>query len=98
MFDIDAVSKRYFSIKINGSAIEVEPPKRKTLKKLMKLSKNTSEESIDDLYDEVRSLLNKNRTGYVVPEEWVDDLDLDQLISLLSAFFAWIGQVRKDPN
>lgn len=117
MYDISMVSKRYFEIKlsamveriVNGVETEelvqvelkVEPPKLKTLKKVTSLSKVRSEDAMDDLTNAVVLILNKNKTGYKVPEDLIDELDFDQLNGILTSYFEWVGKERnsktKDP-
>ena len=98
MFDISTVNKRYFEIKLNDIRLEVEPPKVKTLKKILALSKARNEDAMDELAEAVRILLSKHKSGYKVPEELVDGLDLDQLNSILTAYFEWLAQEKNSPN
>ena len=107
MFDISTVGKRYFGIKLvvtDGSdkehavQLEVEPPKLKTLKRLVAISKAATEDSMDELAGAVRELLSKNRTKYKVPDEYIDELDYDELVGILTAYFDWLKQSRESPN
>jgi hypothetical protein len=108
MFDISTVSKRYFVIKINVETsedklpkiqiIEVEPPKLKTLKKITALAKTKDENAMDDLTEAVRTILSKNKAGYKVPEEVIDELDFDQMNEILTAYFEWLSNSKQDPN
>lgn len=98
MFDINSINKRYFNIKINGIELDVEPPKIKVLKKIISLTKNKSEDSISELSEAVKLILSKNKTGYLVPDEIIDDLDLDQYNAILIEYFKWIGEVKNSPN
>lgn len=98
MFDISTISKRYFSIKIGEIALEVESPKLKTLKKITSLSKSRNEEAMDDLAEAVHIILNKNKTKYVVSEEFVDELDFDEMNEILTAFFEWLAKSKDSPN
>ncbi len=98
MFDIDTISKRYFRIKINNIEIDVEPPKLKALKQITSLAKAKNEDAVDDLVEAVRIMLNKNKTGYQVQDDLIDELDFDQLLEILTAYFKWIGEVRNSPN
>lgn len=98
MFDISTVSKRYFSIKINGVALEVEPPKLKTLKKITSLSKSRNEDAMNDLAEAVGMLLNKNKSNYQVSEDFIDDLDFDQMNEILTAYFEWLAKSKNSPN
>jgi hypothetical protein len=98
MFDISTLNKRYFNIKINGLELEVEPPKLKVLKKIMALSKTKSAESIDELSEAVGLILSKNKTGYKVPDDVIDELDLDQMFEIITEYFKWLGEARNSKN
>ena len=107
MFDISTVSKRYFSIKLTvegdggkekGIELEVEPPKVKTLKKLVSVSKVAKEDSMDELAAAVQELLSKNKEGHKVQMEYIDNLDLDQLLQILLAYLGWVAKSKSDPN
>jgi hypothetical protein len=98
MFDINSINRRYFEIKLNDTALEVEAPKVKTLKKIMSLSKVRNEDAMDELAEAVRTLLSKNRSGYKVADELVDGLDLDQLNGILTAYFEWLTGNKNSPN
>lgn len=98
MFDISTVSKRYFEIKINDITIEVEPPKLKALKKITALSKSHNEDAIDDLAEAVKMILSKNKSRYDVTQDFIDELDLDQLIEILTAYFDWLAREKNSKN
>lgn len=98
MFDINTVSKRYFNIKIGDLSLEVEPPKIKVLKKITALSKSRNENSMDDLAAAVEMILSKNKSGFKVSEEIIDELDLDQLNEILTAYFQWLSKEKNSKN
>lgn len=99
MFDLSAINKRYFEIKINEIVLEVEPPKVKTLKKIVNLQKNARrEDGLDDMTDAVIKLLSKNKDRREVPVELIDDLDFDELSQILTAFFEWLTGVKNSKN
>lgn len=98
MFNINTVSKRYFSIKIGDLALDVEPPKLKALKKITSLAKSRNEDAIDDLAEAVGMILSKNKANYKVPDELIDELDLDQMNQILTAYFEWLAKTKNDPN
>lgn len=95
MFDINLINKRYFNIKIGEITLDVAPPKIKTLKKIVSLSKERNE---DALSEAIILILSKNKTGYIVPTDVIDELDMDQYNGILAEFFKWIGEVKSDPN
>lgn len=98
MFNISTVSKRYFSIKIGDLTLDVEPPKLKALKKITSLAKARNEDAIDDLAEAVVMILSKNKANYKVPDELIDELDLDQMNQILTAYFEWLAKTKNDPN
>jgi len=98
MFDINTVNKRYFSIKLNNLELEVEPPKLKALKKITSLSKARNEDAIEDLASAVGMILNKNKNKVIISDEAIDELDLDQMNEILSAYFEWLGKEKTSKN
>lgn len=107
MFDINAVNKRYFDIKltiiddndkVNSIELEVEAPKVKMLKKLMSVHKNASEDAMEELSEAIRKMLSKNKANYKVPIEYIDELDFDQMVDILTAYFEWLGKERNSKN
>ncbi|MGX7745695.1 hypothetical protein [Rhodopseudomonas parapalustris] len=98
MFDVSTINKRYFAIKINNIELEVEPPKIKALKKIMSLSKSRNEDAMDNLSDAIKMILSKNRTGFKVADELIDELDFDEMNGILNAYFDWLSSTRNSPN
>ena len=99
MLDLNKVNKRYFDIKLGDLTLKVEPPKMKTLKKILALTKTKSEEAMDELAEAIRLILSKNSKGHQVSIETIDDLDYDQMLMVIEEFFKWMHEARKsDPN
>jgi len=98
MFDINTINKRYFSIKLDEVALEVEPPKIKVLKKITALSKVREEDAMDDLAEAARLILSKNKTGFEVPLDIIDNLNFDELNEILTKYFEWLANTKKSPN
>lgn len=99
MLDVNKISKRYFDIKIEDIELRVEPPKLKTLKKIKELAKSKDDDADEQMIEAVRLLLSKNASGKNVPSELIDELDTDQINEILTQFFNWMSEVRKnDPN
>ena len=107
MFDVTTLSKRYFGLRLTVEAddgkrdidLEIEPPKLKTMKRLMALSKSGEEENqIDMLTDAMQKLLSKNKSGYKVPRELIEELNFDELQAILEAFLSWIAEVQNQKN
>lgn len=102
MLDLTAVRRRYFPVKFNGRVLDVEPPKLKTLNKLVDLAKHAGNGDLDalaDLTPMIAKLLSKNKKGIKINSETVEDaLDFDQMQILLFKLFKWIAKERDDPN
>jgi len=99
MFDLSAVNKRYFDIKLNDLVLEVEAPKVKTLKKIVDLAINSKkEEGLDGMTDAVLTLLKKNKGNKKVPPGIIDELDFDQMNEILTAFFEWLTGEKNSKN
>ena len=107
MFDVTTLSKRYFGLRLTVEAddgkrdidLEIEPPKLKTMKRLMALSKSGEDENqIDMLTDAMQKLLSKNKSGYKVPRELIEELNFDELQAILEAILSWIAEVQNQKN
>lgn len=99
MLDLANINKRYFEIKLNELVLKVEPPKMKTLKKILSLTNVKSEEAIDELAEAIRLILSKNSRGHQISTELIDELDYDQMLLVIEEFFKWMQEARKtDPN
>ena len=107
MFDVTTLSKPYFGLRLTVEAddgkrdidLEIEPPKLKTMKRLMALSKSGEDENqIDMLTDAMQKLLSKNKSGYKVPRELIEELNFDELQAILEAFLSWIAEVQNQKN
>lgn len=98
MLDINSISKRYFTIKIDEIVLEVEPPTKKALSKIIELTKSNGIEMVNGLFAAVEMILNKNKTGYKVSENMIDKLDMDQVQEILNQYFKWMNEVKNSPN
>jgi len=99
MFDLSTINKRYFDIKLNDLVLEVEPPKVKTLKKIVNLTRNAKkEDGLDDMTDAIQTLLKKNKDNKEVPAEIIDELDFDEMSMILTAFFEWLTGEKISKN
>lgn len=97
MFDINSINKRYFNIKIGELVLDVEPPKIKTLKKIISLSKGKTDDVVS-ISEAIKLILSKNKSGYLVSDEIIDELDMDQYSIILTEYFKWISDVKNSPN
>ena len=69
------------------------------MKRLMALSKSGEDENqIDMLTDAMQKLLSKNKSGYKVPRELIEELNFDELQAILEAFLSWIAEVQNQKN
>lgn len=108
MFDVSAVNKRYFEVKLNVTndegeeisriTVEAEPPKLKVLKKITSISKSKQENAIEDLTESIKMILNKNKSKSKVPDEYIEELDSDQMNELLTEYFNWLSKNKNSPN
>ncbi|QNU66916.1 hypothetical protein EHE19_019160 [Ruminiclostridium herbifermentans] len=105
MFDINTINKRYFDISISVTddegkehsfRLDVEPPKVKTLKKIIALSKNKDNE--EAMSEAIRLILNKNKTNFKVSDEIIENLDIDQYKAIFNEYSKWLNEVRNSPN
>lgn len=97
MFDVNTVNRRYFEININGEVLNVLPPKIKLLKKLTSTMKNSNEDILDNLVDSVKSMLSRNKENINI-DDAVEDMDMDQLMAVMTAYFEWINNVKSSKN
>lgn len=96
MVDLNLVHGRYFNVKIGEITLDIEPCKLKTIRRFTALANNAGDE---DLVEIAVSLLNKNKTKYVVSTEMVEELDIDQINYLLLEYFNWIAKEKaNNPN
>lgn len=102
MFDVSKIMKRYFDIRLtveneDGQTdiveLQVEPPTVKQLRKLTSITVQSSS-AMTDLRDAVRDILSKNKTGYKVPDGYVDGLNLDQLKGIMKAYMTWVAEEK----
>ncbi|QNK41823.1 hypothetical protein [Caproicibacter fermentans] len=96
--------------KEHTTVVEVGPPRLKMLREMMDIAVKATKEAesgetktvenvIAELRDIIRKMLNKNKSGYKVPNEYVEAMDFDEMIGLLNAFFDWMNQTKQnDPN
>ena len=103
MFDMTQYIPRYFKTKKkNGKILEVEPPKLKVLKKILKLSGVKDDMSEKDFYNIILATsmaLSKNKQNYKVTTEWLEDNhNIDELQDLLINYFGWVDEIQNSKN
>ncbi len=75
-----------------------EPPKIKALKKLTTLSKSKGEDTMENLSEAIKMILRKNKNNINVSDDLVEELDLDEMNEILTAYFEWIANSKNSPN
>ena len=68
------------------------------LKKITRLSKTKEQNTIEELTDSIRLILNKNKARVKVPEGFIEDLDMDQMDVLMTKYFDWLNNAKNSPN
>ena len=102
MFDMTKIKTRYFNLTLpNGTVLEVEPPKMKVLRKVLSLATmdDINVQSIDELSEGLSLVLSKNKQNHKVTAKWLmDNMDIDGLVTLTTAYFNWVGEVQGSKN
>lgn len=106
MFDVSQIAKRYFDIRLivedeegtHPVELKLEPPTVNQLNNLASVSKADPADAIPELRDAVQSILSKNKTGLKVPADYVEKLDFDQLVGILTAYMSWVNKEKQEKN
>lgn len=104
MFDMQSVNTRYFNLKFpNGMQLQVEPPKLKVLKKILDIAKvdenDMGQEGLDSLIEALSMALSKNKQNRVITPDFIEDqMDVDQVMSLMQAYFLWVEEIKTSKN
>ena len=100
MYDILSVTKRCFAVKLHcedddgidhATALEIFPPKLKVLREIVGCAND-----IPGMQEAVRKMLSNNKSKFVVPDEYIDGMDTDELSGLLTAYFKWVSEAKKN--
>lgn len=98
MFDISSLNRRYFDICIGTLKLSIEPPKLKILRRLEKLF-NINENKTEELINILSVILSKNKTGFKVSEDFIEqNFNTDEIAGLLEVYFNWLNETVNDPN
>ncbi len=99
MLDLTIYKSRYYPVKLSeNETINVEPPKRKQLKKILSLTKNMKAESldendIDNLYEAITLAINKNKENKTFSQDKVDDIfSLNALYAFFDGYYTWVAE------
>ena len=105
MLDLSIYKSRYYEVKLDEKTIvNIEPPKRKQLKKILVLTQsvndqNFSEKDIDNLYEAAEIALSKNKEGKVFTAENIEDyLDLAALVAFFDGYYTWVMENVNQKN
>ena len=114
MFDLTSVNRRYWTIKLKittdiivnevvtksekETILEIEPPTKKMLNKIVKLRSVKEEDTMDGLYEAVSMILNKNKTGKKVSDETIEKFNYDEINAIITKYFEWLGETQNSPN
>lgn len=106
MLDLTTLVKRYFTVKLpNGRTLDVEVPKVKTMKKILRAAeevqtKEGSEGAAFSSLTEALSLaLSKNKQGvHITSDELEELLDYDDMELLMTSYFEWVAEVKSSKN
>lgn len=97
MLDLSVYKSRYYQVKLDENVVvNIEPPKRKQLKKILSLTKsvndaNFSEEDIDSLYEAAEIALSKNKENRTFTADDIEDyLDLSALVVFFDGYYTWV--------
>lgn len=105
MLDLSVYKSRYYEVKLTENVVvNLEPPKKKQLKKILALTKsvndqNFSEEDIDNLYDAAEIALSKNKEHKVFTADEIEDyFDLTALIVFFDGYYTWVMENLNQKN
>ena len=105
MLDLSIYKSRYYEVKLDESTtVNIEPPKRKQLKKILALTQsvndqNFSENDIDNLYEAAEIALSKNKEGKVFTADNIEDyLDLSALVAFFDGYYTWVMENVNQKN
>lgn len=112
MFDMTKIKVKHFNVKFrNGLFLSVEPPKIKVLKKIMGLSTNKlgkkdkenkkdfTAEDFHKLSEALAMALTRNKQQKKITAEFIDEeMNIDEMIDLLTAYFEWVGEIQNSKN
>lgn len=103
MFDMTRYIPRYFNLKLkNGKVIDVEPPKIKVLKKILKLcgvKDEMTEKDFENIILATSMALSKNKQNYKISTDWLEENhNIDELQDLLVSYFNWVDEIQNSKN
>lgn len=100
----------HFKIDVDGTVIEMNPPKRKVIHKILDLQSlmNKDKETItneeikmatDAPFEIVELIINNNKASKKYDMEFVDkNFDIISINKVITSFFEWVKGIQKNPN
>lgn len=99
MFDRDSITKRYFSVPMGDSTIEVEPPKVSDYKKILQIMSNNVTEVYEACSQAVLIALSANKQNTKITAAMIDkEYNTDEIKVLIGMYMLWINETEKSPN
>ena len=105
MLDLSIYKTRYYQVKLDDiTIINIEPPKRKQLKKILSLTKSVNEQSfgeedIDNLYEACEIAFSKNKEGKKFSADDIEEfMDLSSLIAFFDGYYSWVMENINQKN
>ena len=100
MLNFSAMKKRYFTIQFeDGTKVELTPPKMKVLRVVSDITSQSGTEAAPELITACALILSGNSKKKKYTEKFVEDnLDIDEVHTLISEYFSWVSGIRNDPN
>lgn len=99
MLDLAQFQRQSFDVTLpDGTAVQLEPPKIKTLRQLEDMMKSGGA-SVDMVADMLLLILNKNRAKKKFTKKQIDEqFETDIAAVLIGRYFDWVRGVKNDPN
>ena len=99
MYDLTTITKRYFEVKVEGISLKLLPPKLKVLRRFQKVKVDNSNDSMSEIIDILRSVLNNNKENKNITNDFIEDnFTTDDMIGFLLSYFNWVAEVDNNPN
>lgn len=104
--DLTIKNSRYFNLimprinhdtgEIKTIILDVEPCRTELLQRISAINEKTN---FDEIIEVALKIVNKNKTNYKVNKSIILDLEIDQLIQLISGYMEWVMAEKKaNPN
>nr|DAE10138.1 MAG TPA: hypothetical protein [Siphoviridae sp. ctGuJ10] len=106
MLDITVLNKETFVVKTYIGIFHIYQPKVKVVNKLISIVKkvnkdknNIEAETVEELFDIFKVIINKNKEKRKISMSQIDEnFDISDIILILNELFTWIGEVKNEKN